>query len=76
MTRAQRLLLAILVAAALFVAALALRTRKPPFLPSDAEHVGWTSGEACLTCHGPDGPVPQTKKHPLGIDCLRCHASR
>jgi Spy/CpxP family protein refolding chaperone len=76
MKRTQWLLMAALAGAALFVGLLALRTNKPPFLPADAEHDGFVSGRACLTCHGPDGAAPQSKGHPLGNDCLRCHAAR
>ena len=76
MTRAQRGLLVALAALALVVAFVALRTRKPPFLPADATHQSFESATTCLECHGPDGAVPRSKNHPLGNECMRCHAAR
>ena len=52
---------------------LALRNRQAPPMPRDEEHRGFVSGEACAVCHGPDGPLPRSKNHPLGQDCTRCH---
>ena len=69
----QVVLLALLAAVALFVAWLALRNPKPPWLPGDPEHETFVSAHECLKCHGPDGPIPQSLRHPVGRDCLRCH---
>ena len=74
MGRRRWILLALLAATAALVAVLATRTRKPPFLPADPAHAEFTSVSACLVCHGPDGAAPRSKEHPLGNDCLRCHA--
>jgi hypothetical protein len=76
MTRTQWILLGALAALAIIVILLALRNRQPPILPADAEHARWENAEACLSCHGPGGAMPQSKGHPLGQDCLRCHGSR
>ena len=74
--RKQMAALAVLVAAALVVAWLARASRQPPVLPHDDVHAQFESGLACLSCHGESGPSPQSKGHPLGEDCLRCHGSR
>ena len=69
----QTSLFAVILVVAGFVVFLALRSRQPPVLPADAEHAAFTGAAACLTCHGPAGSSPQSKNHPLGDDCLRCH---
>jgi hypothetical protein len=75
-TRAkQRLLILLLIAAALGVAWLASGTRQPPLLPVDDAHARGAGGEPCLACHGPGGELPRGADHPLGNDCLRCHGS-
>lgn len=76
MNRTQWILLSALAALAIIVILLALRNRQAPFLPADAEHARWESAESCLACHGPGGAMPQSRTHPLGQDCLRCHGSR
>ena len=76
MSRTQRLLLLALAAVAIIVILLTKRNRQPPFLPTDAEHAGWDGASTCLACHGPGGAAPQSKRHPLGLDCLRCHGAR
>jgi cytochrome c553 len=76
MSRRQIVLIAALAVLAVFVVYLAMRTRQPPFLPTDEVHGAFTSGEACLACHGPDGTSPQSPNHPVGRDCMRCHALR
>jgi hypothetical protein len=73
MSRKQIVLLGVLVAVAALLVWLALRNPGPPFLPNDAAHATFSSSDACLECHGPDGSSPRTKNHPLGLDCLRCH---
>jgi cytochrome c553 len=72
MSRKQWILLAALVVAAGFVAWLALSSRQPPILPADDVHASLESTE-CMSCHGIDGAVPRSARHPLGDDCLRCH---
>jgi len=67
-------ILAIVVLAALVVF-LAVRGRQPPVLPVDADHGRFVSTGACLSCHGPEGASPQSKNHPLGSDCMRCHGT-
>lgn len=74
MKRAQILLLLLLAVAALAVLYLALRNPPPPLLPADAEHAAFAGPDACLTCHGPDGGAPHSSTHPIGRDCMRCHA--
>lgn len=76
MNRTQKVLLAVLALAAGFVLWLATRNPKPPFLPSDESHASFASPEACLECHAPGGPSPQSANHPLGRECMRCHAGR
>ncbi len=76
MKPAQRVALIAVVAAACLVALLALRNRQPPMLPTDADHATFNSARECRVCHGPDGPLPQSKNHPLGAECLRCHGQR
>jgi hypothetical protein len=76
MKRAQWILLAAIVATAAFVAWLALSSRQPPLLPGDETHRAFESAHECLGCHAEGGAVPQSPRHPLGEDCLRCHGSR
>jgi len=63
-----------LVALAALVGVLVLRNRQAPAMPADADHV-WRSADGCLVCHGPDG-LPRSPNHPVGRDCLRCHAAQ
>lgn len=76
MTRRQVVLLLALAALAAALIGLALRNPAPPWLPSDAEHASSVSADACLACHGPGGPSPQSASHPVGRDCARCHVAR
>lgn len=76
MSRRQMVLFAAVGALAAFVLWMALRTRQPPRLPADDAHAAFVSAETCLACHGPDGPSPQSRNHPLGNDCTRCHGFR
>jgi hypothetical protein len=69
-------LLAVIALAAALVAYLAARNPQPPLLPPDETHAAFLGAAACLECHGPGGPVPQSNKHPLGKDCRRCHGAR
>ena len=73
MSRKQWMLLAALVVAATFVAWLALSSRQPPILPADDVHASFESAADCTSCHGTDGAVPRSRRHPLGDDCFRCH---
>ena len=75
MSRAQVILIALLLLLGLLVGMLALRTRQPPLLPHDSEHASFTDAATCLTCHGPDGGVPQSKNHPRRLDCMQCHGA-
>jgi len=72
----QALLLIALAAALLAVVLVARSNKQAPFLPRDAEHASFIGADACLTCHGPEGPYPRSKSHPNGFDCTRCHGSR
>ena len=74
--RSQVVLLLALALAAAVILILAFRNRTAPWLPEDVEHAAFAGAERCLTCHGPDGPVPQSERHPVGRDCLRCHVTR
>lgn len=76
MNQKQVALLGALALLALFVGWLALRNPKPAFLPDDEVHATFSSARACLACHGPNGDVPQSRNHPVGNDCLRCHGFR
>ena len=70
---AQRVSLAAVVLVAAAVLYLTTRNRQPPFLPTDADHRVFEQAATCMVCHGPAGGLPQSKNHPLGNDCLRCH---
>jgi cytochrome c553 len=72
-SRTQIVLLALLILTAGLLAALAMRNRQPPILPADEDHAVFTTAEDCLVCHGSDGGSPQSRNHPIGPDCLRCH---
>ena len=76
MSRKQAALLALIGVLAVFLIWLALRNPKPPFLPRDETHASFVDAEPCLACHGPGGLSPQSTKHPVGRDCLRCHGFR
>lgn len=76
MRRKQIVLLSMLALLAALIAWIAVRNKKPPFLPSDAIHSTAAGTETCLTCHGPDGAMPRSKNHPQATDCFRCHVSR
>ncbi len=74
--RAQAVLLIALALAAAGILLIARRNRTPPFLPNDAEHAVFAGADRCLSCHGPQGPLPQSERHPIGRDCTRCHVTR
>jgi len=74
--RKQAVLLAMLALLAAFIGWLAFRTKQPPLLPRDDVHVSEGAPDRCLTCHGPDGPLPRSKNHPQGNECFRCHGTR
>ena len=76
MSRKQWIVLAAIAVAAGFIAWLALSSRQPPLLPTDDAHAAFESAASCLSCHGAEGAVPQSPRHPLGEDCLRCHGRR
>ena len=76
MQRRQWLVLAAILAVLAFVAWLARSSRQAPLLPADDTHKTFDSARACLDCHAPGAPVPQSPRHPLGDDCLRCHGQR
>lgn len=76
MNRKQWVILAAIVLAAGFIAWLARASRQPPLLPGDDVHRFFESAAACFSCHGPDSALPQSTRHPLGAECLRCHGTR
>jgi cytochrome c553 len=76
MTRRQLVMLVLVVMVAAFIAGLALRTDKPPWMPEDADHAIFVDAEGCVVCHGPEGPLPRSRNHPVGMDCMRCHGRR
>ena len=76
MNRTKIILLVALGGVALLVGYLAISNRQPPMLPADADHATFSGAEECMICHGLDGPAPQSRNHPLGQDCLRCHGRR
>ena len=64
-----------LAAAALVVTLVMVGTKRPPFVPRDADHASVRRTEGCLgDCHGPKGTHPRTPKHPIRTDCWSCHA--
>jgi hypothetical protein len=69
-------LLALIAVSAALVAYLAVRNPQPPQLPVDEAHASRLGATPCLDCHGPAGPAPRSRSHPLGQDCLRCHGTR
>lgn len=73
--RSQALFLLALALVAALIVILALRNRAAPWLPNDSEHATFSGADRCLTCHDRQGPVPQSERHPVGRDCLRCHAT-
>lgn len=76
MSRKQIALLVVVALAAVAVFLLARSNRQPPLLPGDEEHAAFVSADACLQCHGPDGPYPRGRSHPVGRECLQCHGRR
>ena len=72
----QWMVLAAILIVAAFVAWLAMSNRQPPLLPRDEVHHAFESAAACLSCHAANASVPQSPRHPLGDDCLRCHGIR
>jgi hypothetical protein len=76
MNRKQWIMTFVLAVAAAFIAWLAWSSRQPPLLPIDDAHASFVSAATCLECHGQGGSVPQSRQHPLGEDCVRCHGSR
>jgi len=62
-----------LLAFAAIVSVLMLRNRHPPAMPDNTDHT-WRGADGCLVCHGPNGRAPRTPNHPVGRECLRCHA--
>jgi cytochrome c553 len=76
MNRRQWMILAAIGVVAAFVAWLAWSSRQPPLLPNDEIHRTVASAGVCMGCHGADGAVPQSPRHPLGQECFRCHGSR
>ena len=70
----QRVLLGALVLLGLLVGFLALRTRQAPRLPADRDHAAFFRAERCMGCHGPGSVSPRGRSHPIGTDCMRCHA--
>ncbi len=76
MNRKQGIILSVIVFAAAFIAWLAWSSRQPPLLPDDDAHATFVGAGTCLECHGPESAVPQSRQHPLGEDCVRCHGSR
>ena len=76
MNRKQWIVLVAIMIAAGFIAWLALSSRQPPLLPADDAHAAFENAATCLSCHADDDAVPQSPRHPLGEDCLRCHGRR
>jgi len=74
MKRIRIVLVALLVLFAGGLIWIARSNRMPPPLPPEAAHAGPIDADACLTCHGADGPRPRGRSHPPSRDCARCHA--
>ena len=75
MNRTQWILLSLLALLLLLAGVLALRNPQPPVLPADETHARFGGAEGCLECHATDGPAPQSRTHPVGNDCMRCHGT-
>ena len=76
MNRRQLLALVALLLLAVLTIFLALRTRQAPRLPGDEPHASFLGAEVCLTCHGPEGPLPRSSTHTPRTDCMACHGRR
>ena len=74
MSRRQIILLLALALLAATVGWLLIRNRQAPRLPADGEHASFVDADTCLACHGPEGPAPRSRNHPIGRRCLQCHA--
>lgn len=74
MSRRQTVLLAFLAVAFAATLVLILRNPEPPFLPADDAHAGFLDADGCLVCHGVGAEQAQKPTHPVGRDCMRCHA--
>ena len=73
LNRLQMTLFAMLGLVAVFLLLVALRNPQAPLLPDDPVHGAFAGHAACLDCHGPASDYPQSRNHPVGNDCLRCH---
>ena len=76
MNRRQWIILSFIAFAAVFIAWLARSSRQPPLMPDDEAHATFVNAFTCRECHGAEGTVSQSKQHPLGDDCVRCHGRR
>lgn len=72
--RTQVIAVLVLLVVALLVGTLVCRGRQAPFLPVDADHARFVGHGPCDECHGPDAGAPRGENHPIGNDCMRCHA--
>ena len=73
MNRSQLIALVGVLALAALVLFLAVRARQPPVLPANPDHQRFVNPNACLSCHGPGGELPQSKNHTPRTDCMGCH---
>ena len=73
MKRTQWIAFGALFAFAALVLVFALRNRQAPQMPPDEDH-GWRNAETCLECHAPGKQHLENPNHPVGRDCLQCHA--
>jgi hypothetical protein len=73
LNRVQLVLLLLLGLVAGLLLLVVMQNRQPPLLPDDPDHVTFYGHTTCLVCHGPAGPHPQSRNHPVGNDCMRCH---
>ncbi len=46
---------------------------RPRPVPDDEAHRPFVDADACMDCHGDDGPEPRPEDHPVTVVCMDCH---
>lgn len=73
MKRAQWIAFGALFAFAALVLVFVLRNRQAPPMPPDEAH-SWLNADTCMECHATGTELAQNPNHPVGRDCMQCHA--